>query len=90
MKQLIIITALLALSTTTNAEAAKGQQLHDQNCMKCHGTEVYTRENRMVTSRDALVKQVKRCQLNLGVQWFNEDVNAVVQYLDQTFYKFGK
>jgi len=90
MKQFIIIPVLLALSATTNAEAAKGRQLHDKNCMKCHGTEVYTRDKRMVNNRDALTKQVKRCQLNLGLQWFNEDVDAVVQYLDRTFYKFDQ
>lgn len=90
MKNIAAILFLLSLSSTAGAEATKGQQLHDNNCMKCHGTEVYTRENRMVSNREALTTQVKRCNQNLGVQWFDEDVNAVVQYLDQAFYKFGK
>ena len=29
-----------------------------------------------------------RCNVNLGTQWFDEDVENVVNYLDQSFYKF--
>ena len=56
--------------------------------MKCHDSGVYTREDRRVTDRDALVKQVKRCEQNLGLSWFDTDINDVVQYLNQSYYKF--
>ena len=56
--------------------------------MKCHDSGVYTREDRRVADRDALVKQVKRCELNLGLSWFDTDINDVVQYLNQSYYKF--
>ena len=44
--------------------------------------------DRFVGNRDALTTQVNRCNVNLGTQWFDEDVENVVNYLDQSFYKF--
>jgi len=37
---------------------------------------------------DALTKQVNRCQSSLGLDWSNENITAVQQYLNATFYKF--
>jgi hypothetical protein len=88
MKRFLLLTALLTSGNYVLADAERGQQLHDKHCMKCHDTAVYTRENRRVTSQDALAKQVKRCELNLGLRWFDNDVNDVVQFLNQSFYKF--
>jgi len=88
MKRSLIFAALLATGSYALADAEHGQQLHDKHCMKCHDTGVYTREDRRVANQDALVKQVKRCELNLGLQWFDRDVNDVVQHLNQSFYKF--
>ncbi len=56
--------------------------------MKCHDTGVYTRKNRFIANQDALLKQVKRCELNLGLRWFDKDINDVAEYLNQSFYKF--
>ena len=88
MKRSLIFAALMAAGSYTVADTEHGQQLHDEHCMKCHDNAVYTRENRRVSNQDALVKQVKRCELNLGLQWFDDDVKDVVQYLNQSFYKF--
>ena len=88
MKRSLIFAALLTTGSSVLADAEHGQKLHDEQCMKCHDSGVYTREDRRVADRDALVKQVKRCELNLGLQWFDTDVNDVVQYLNQSYYKF--
>ncbi|MCB1752891.1 MAG: cytochrome c [Gammaproteobacteria bacterium] len=71
-------------------DLAAGKQLVNENCYSCHGSEVYTRKNRMVTSRSGLTKQVKRCELSLGLTWFDEDVDNAAEYLNQQFYRFGK
>lgn len=86
----ILMTGLLLAFTTGNvlADASNGKALHDAQCMKCHDNKVYTRSDRFISSHAALTKQVTRCQLNVGAQWFDEDVADVVQYLDETFYKF--
>lgn len=79
---------IMILATPLLAEQKSGKALHDQYCQKCHDDSVYTRPDRFIKDRAALHKQVSRCGLNTGAQWFDEDVEAVVQYLDQTYYGF--
>ncbi len=69
-------------------ELAKGKELHEFNCLSCHGTEVYTRENRMIGSMDSLITQVNRCNVNLNTGWFDDEVEAVARYLNESYYKF--
>lgn len=88
MRTLILATtAVIALSTPAISQA-DGKELHEENCTRCHGSEVYTREDRKVTSREGLTKQVRRCTTMLGVQWFDDDIDAVAEYLNSTYYKF--
>lgn len=67
---------------------AHGEQAHKTHCYKCHSDDIYTRENRIVKSIDALSKQVDRCKDNLGIPWFDEDADAVVQFLNTKYYRF--
>jgi mono/diheme cytochrome c family protein len=90
----IAILAMLS-GASAQAEINRGQQLHSANCISCHtsmvggnGTALYTRANRMVGSRDQLIAQVRRCESTLGLRWFDEDVMAVVEYLNSNFYRF--
>jgi len=77
------------------ADSEKGRKLHGENCVTCHKSltneepdSLYTRENRRVTSLDALQKQVERCQFSLGLQWFDDEIATVTQYLNDNFYHF--
>ena len=92
MKMLLLpLTAALLLAATgplMAADTAHGKELKQKNCMGCHEDGVYTRKDRRVTSLAGLEKQVRRCELTLGLQWFDEDVNDVVAYLNQAYYKF--
>ena len=92
MKTLIsalVTTAVLAASQTVVAtDINLGKSLQQKNCMSCHDDGIYSREDRRVTSSDALRAQVQRCETNLNLQWFPEDVDAVIEYLNTSFYKF--
>ncbi len=82
---------ILALMLSGNAAAgdpAHGKQLLEEHCTQCHDSSVYTRKDRFITSKEALSKQVHRCAINSGAQWFDEDVADVVNYLNATYYKF--
>jgi hypothetical protein len=65
-----------------------GEKAHKTHCYKCHTDAVYTRENRFVRSIDALSKQVTRCKDSNNVPWFDEDTDAVVQFLNKKYYRF--
>lgn len=81
------LVPLLAASPVLQAADA-GKALVDRNCTSCHGDAVYTRENRRVTTLEGLKKQVRRCELSLGLKWFDDDINAVTTYLNKNYYHF--
>ena len=78
----------LAAVQVQAADLKAGQALHEQHCLSCHDSGVYTRADRKVKSPEGLRKQVQRCELSLGLSWYDEDVDNVAHYLDQTYYKF--
>ncbi len=85
---LIVVTSgLVAASSSLLAiDIEHGKSLQQKNCMSCHDDGMYTREERRITTLDALRHQVQRCETNLNLQWFPEDVDAVIEYLNTTFY----
>ena len=78
----------LLLCAAESSAADTAEALYQEHCLGCHGSEVYTRSDRKVTSPEGLQKQVQRCELGLGLQWFDEDVDKVAAYLNQHFYHF--
>ena len=85
-----IILLLVSQGVLADADAQfQGEVLHSEKCTGCHGTEVYTRENRRVSSLTALDKQVNICMKNAAkADWTPEQTTAVVEYLNSKFYKF--
>jgi cytochrome c553 len=77
-----------APDTAPTAALGKAQTLVDVHCIKCHGSEVYTRSDRKVTSRDGLDRQVRRCETALELRWFDEDIAEVAGFLNQRYYHF--
>jgi hypothetical protein len=91
----IVFISAISVSSICVAEGdditdplAHGEQAHQNHCYKCHSDDIYTRENRIVKSIDALSKQVVRCKDNIGIPWFDEDADAVVQFLNKKYYRF--
>jgi len=90
MKNLKTTIALLFLfaQPSIQADNSEGREFHDESCVRCHSSDVYTRENARVKTLPALGKQVRFCKDNLGLSWFEEDVDHVVTYLNKQYYKF--
>ena len=82
---------LLATCWSLSANAANienGDELHFDHCTGCHDESVYTRENRNVRSLERLGVQVRFCKNTIGLTWFDDEVDDVVEYLNQTYYHF--
>jgi len=89
--KILIIAFLAGLSTGAWAEEpdpAAGQALVDRSCQTCHHSEVYTRGDRRIQNLGQLRSQVSRCEQNLGLKWFETDVDNVTAYLNQAYYRF--
>jgi mono/diheme cytochrome c family protein len=69
-------------------DAARGKTLHDKQCVACHDSSVYTRANRRVNSVEGLIGQVNMCIRQTGAKLDRDQVNDLVKYLDESFYKF--
>ena len=86
-----LIMLSLGLATAFPVPAAADKEVTDLyqfNCTSCHGAEVYTRTDRKVTSMASLESQVRRCEQNLGLKWFDEDITDMATYLNTHYYKF--
>ncbi len=61
-----------------------------EKCSGCHDHRVYTRPNHRVQNLQQLKAQVRRCDANINTRLFDEDIAAVVEYLNDTYYHFDK
>jgi cytochrome c553 len=80
--------ALALVMVTNPLFADKGKTLYEKSCTKCHGTEVFTREDRGIKSLEGLKSRVKQCSMAAESKWIDAEINEVVQYLNKNFYKF--
>lgn len=87
-KTAALVLLLVATPALQAGDDNIGKSLVAGHCTSCHGDAVYTRENRRVNSLEALQKQVRRCELSLGLKWFDDDINAVTGYLNKAYYHF--
>jgi cytochrome c553 len=77
------------------ADLTAGKALVEQYCISCHassyggdGSEIYTRAFHKVESSAALIAQVRACNTNLDLKWFEEDELNAAAYLNKQYYKF--
>lgn len=92
-KSLALIPILAVLSVSAQAaplpgNAAEGKKLHDANCLSCHDDSVYKRKERRVTDLAGINDQITACGHQAEVTLGNEQINNLVKYLNETYYKF--
>jgi hypothetical protein len=66
-----------------------GEELHDIHCISCHTSEIYVRKNRIVNNMSELEGRIRQCELVNELAWFEEDIDAVITYLNTNFYHFN-
>lgn len=97
---LMPLTALplaAAADPFAKGDAHAGKELVTQHCMSCHaarfggdGSTIYTRDDRRVKSPQGLISQIRACNTNLGLKWFEDEELNVARYLNDAYYQFGK
>jgi len=93
-KHILLFLALTA-SAPALADASRGKALHEQYCIGCHANMtggkpelLYTRSDRRVRDLAGLRRQVRRCEQNLELKWFEDDIDSVVEFLNSSYYHF--
>jgi len=79
--------ALLFSSGSADDDFDPGNFLAE-SCSQCHGDVVYSRPDHRMQNLQQLEAQVRRCDAQIGTALFDEDIEAVVQYLNDTYYRF--
>ncbi|MFW2374156.1 MAG: hypothetical protein ACN4GM_13610 [Gammaproteobacteria bacterium] len=92
-KNIFFILFVTAMSSTAygyeDPVMQTGNKLHNEKCMNCHDTSVYTRQDRRVKTLQALSNQVNNCMKGPAkADWTVSETNSVVEYLNNKFYKF--
>ena len=87
---LVILTSAILATPVLAADAAHGKVLHDKKCMGCHDTHQYTRPNRIIHTFEDLHARVEFCDTASSANFSLDDIDDVVAYLNQKFYKFKK
>lgn len=89
--KILLSTALLFLCTTIYADEAysNGEELFNEaKCMECHNTGDFKKDEKKVKNTKVLFQKVQACALNSEAEWFDEDMDDVVHYLNKKHYKF--
>ena len=89
----LVATAVGAGGTERGAPVAassRGELLYENHCKVCHESVVHVRENRKVKSREDLRGWVARWSSERKLNWSNDEINDVADFLARRFYKFGK
>ncbi|MEO1750622.1 cytochrome c [Thiofaba sp. EF100] len=86
-----VATALFAEPVL--ADISRGQKLHEEKCAGCHkaphNAAFYTsRVGKKYPTKDSLKTMVQSCVTYFDVPWFEEEVQAVTDYLNHTYYKY--
>lgn len=86
----IVLAALFLLISLQSTASASfdSHRFLQQKCSSCHNEQVYTRPDRRVQNLAQLDAQVRRCDANLGTRLFDEDISAVVEHLNERYYRF--
>lgn len=89
----LAITSLAHADPFAAADINAGKKLVDTNCISCHassfggdGSGIYTREDHIVKTPKGLIQQIRNCNTNLGLQWFDTDEINVAAYLNKNYY----
>ncbi|MGZ8217533.1 c-type cytochrome [Methylomagnum sp.] len=87
----VVLFALLALSPAwvSAQDFARGQELFQQHCQACH-EDLHEARHRHVRTLDELRQRVQGWATHTNTGWQKGEVDDVLFYLNQSFYKFPK
>lgn len=83
-----VLITICAAAHASDARVDRGELLYETHCLACHTEQMHWREQRLVTDLESLAMQVQRWETVTRAGWSNEDIEAVVRYLNKVYYRF--
>jgi len=78
---------LLAAPAGAAGDPARGAKLHE-DCLGCHGTELYVPPRAKVKTLSALKKETEKWNDRMNPKFTRQEIEDLVAWLNATFYKF--
>lgn len=78
---------LLAAPAGAGGDAARGAKLHE-DCLGCHGTELYVPPRAKIKTLSALKKETEKWNDRMNPKFTKQEIEDLVAWLNATFYKF--
>lgn len=92
MKRAILLAMLIMVTPAAAAadvpSVQRGRLLYENHCEVCHTPNIHRRPNRIAINAAELREIVERWQKQERLNWSEQDVKDVVQFLRETRYKF--
>lgn len=92
MKRALALLLLPAAALAADPPAPPG---YDRQCAACHiratggdGSLLYTRDDRLVRDRDALLRRVAHCRQGSGLRPDPDAARRSADYLNRRYYRF--
>lgn len=82
---LVLIGALLPPASWAQS---RGELLYNTHCVACHRTQIHWRDKRQVVDWSSLRAQVRLWQATEMLAWSEPDIEQVVRYLNDTYYRY--
>lgn len=80
---------LLAAPAGAAGDPARGATLH-QDCLGCHGTELYVPPRAKVKTLSALKKEVENWNDRMNPKFTKQEIEDLAAWLNATFYKLSR
>jgi hypothetical protein len=84
----IAISILLSNSVPASAGAERGLLLYENHCTSCHVSTVHIRDQRKSKDPAELRAWILRWSGELKLNWRDDELADVYQYLNNRYYKF--
>lgn len=92
MKKLLCTLFIFQIAPIQSVLASEhpGKTLVDSTCQQCHDNGMYTRSNSILQSYPELQARVEFCENASKAHWNETQIDQVIEYLNDTYYKFPK
>ena len=67
----------------------RGRLLYENHCTVCHKSSVHIRANNKAKTITDIRYQIARWQSTLNLQWREQEIAAVLNYLNQSYYHYS-
>jgi hypothetical protein len=85
--QILISGLMFMLAPLAAVGEDRGRMLYQNHCVACHESTVHIREARKVRTYADLENFSRRFAKLAGVEWTDNDMILVIEYLNRTHYK---